>query len=348
MAQRFAFVRSFANFVMLLLIVCIAGVSPSAAVDPTFTDRTTEAGVSVMFDSSGYAHSVYTGGGAVGDFNGDGWQDLYYISGGFGVGNVPDRLFINNGDGAFTDEAAAWGLTTVHMGKGATVGDFNADGRLDLYVTSAGPPGNAGPCHHKLYRNDGGTFTDVASTAGVNCTTIGGEDGFGGSFGDYDLDGDLDLFVGGFASGNLGSKLFRNNGNGTFTDITDLIGFFDETMISISAFSPRFTDMDGDFYPEVLIASDFGTSRYFRNNTDGTFTDLTELGGTGEDENGMGQTIADFDGDLLLDWYVTSIYLPQIEWTGNKLYMPRQLKGEPHIVLVGRIFQRRMPQLVSG
>ena len=189
-------------------------------------------------------------------------------------------------------------------------------------MTSAGPHGNDGPCHHKLYRNNNGTsFTDVAVLASVNCTTLSTQDGWGAAFGDYDLDGDLDLFVAGFASNNSGSRIFRNNGNSTFTDRTAAIGFFSNTPISMSAFTPRFTDMDGDFYPEMPLVADFGTSRYFKNDTDGTFTDVTGSSNTSLEENGMGGAVGDFDGNLKIDWLVTSIYQPSINWTGSKLYL---------------------------
>jgi len=79
--------------------------------------------------------------------------------------------------------------------------------------------------------------------------------------------------------------------------------------------------MDGDRYPELLIAGDFGTSRFFQNNTDGTFTNVTNGVNAGQDENGMGQSLGDYNNDGLFDWYVTSIYLPSASWTGNKLYL---------------------------
>lgn len=301
------------------IAVCALSTHGTAG-DPQFSERAVAAGIDVIHDTSGFVNASYTAGGAVGDFNNDGWQDLFVISG--GDGNVPDHLFINNHDGTFTDEAATWGLIDVHKGKGASVGDYNGDGWLDLYVTSAGTAGNVGPGFHRLYRNNGGrSFTNVAVQAGVNFTSLNSEDGYGSTFGDYDLDGDLDLFVAGFANGNLGSRLFQNNGDGTFSDITDAIGLYDSTPISVKAFAPRLIDMDGDWYPDLLLVGDFGTSRYFRNNTDGTFTDITAAAGVSQEENGMGQSVGDINGDGLVDWYVASIYFPGIGWTGNKLYL---------------------------
>jgi len=292
--------------------------SSAGAQSPSFSEQTGPAGINVTFESSGYAHSGYSGGGTVGDFNNDGWQDLFVLDG--GDNGLRDKLYINQQNGTFTDEAMAWGLTSVHKGKGASTADFNGDGWMDIYVTSAGQSGSA--CAHKLYKNNGnGTFTDIATMAGVNCTSPIFEDSFGSGWGDIDLDGDLDLMVAGFESNNAGSRLFQNNGNETFTDITALSTMFDQTPFNISGFAPRLQDMDGDFYPELLLAADFGTSRYFRNNTDGTFTDITAASGTGQDENGMGQTVGDYNGDGLLDWYVQSIYWVSLGWTGNKMYL---------------------------
>ena len=289
------------------------------AAEASFVRFTDWAGVGVQHLSYGYDHDEYTGGGAVGDFNNDGYQDFFAVSGGRLSVHPRDYLFINNGNGTFTELSQEWGLTGVHLGKGAAVGDINNDGWLDLFVVSAGPVGAPGPGHHRLYRNNGDdTFTEIAEDAGVNQTALI-EDGFGATFGDYDLDGDLDLFVAGFAGG-AGNRLFRNDGEESFTDVTDDIGLFDHTPVVVRGFAPRFVDMDGDRYPELLIGADFGTSRYFRNDGDGTFTDITTSTGTGTDENGMGQCVGDFNGDGRLDWYITSIYLPQDGWTGNKLY----------------------------
>ena len=303
---------------IIIGLLVFTGVSVSAQ-SPQFSNQTVSAGLGgITFVPGVYNHPTYTGPVVCGDFDRDGWQDLYVPSGG---GNgLPDHLFINDGDGTFTDRASEWGLTQVHMGKGAAVGDFNGDGWLDIYVTSAGSGVTGTPGNHRLYRNSGnGTFVNVAVSAGVN-TTSDSEDGFGCCFGDYDLDGDLDLFVAGFASFNSGNRLFRNNGNETFTDITASIGLF-SGISGTSGFAPRLQDMDGDHYPELLLVADFGTSHYFRNNTDGTFTEMANSANTAQEENGMGQTVGDYDNDGLIDWYVTSIYRPNIGWTGNKLYI---------------------------
>lgn len=299
---------------------CLAG-------GASFSDQTASSGLTVSQLTAGFVQFQYSGGGAVGDFNNDGWQDLFFLSG--GLGNVPDKLFINDGDGTFTERGAEWGLNDFHKGKTACVGDFDNDGWLDIYVTSAGPMGqNAGPGHHKLYRNLGGKgFVNVAASAGVAFADPSVDSAWTATFGDYDLDGDLDLFVGGFAGtpSNTEHRLFRNNGNGTFTDVTSSIGLFGGVG-PVAALSARFVDLDGDVYPELLIGGDFkGTgqyvgSRYFRNNRDGTFVDATAGSGTGHEENGMGHTILDYDNNLKLDWYVTSIYYPPANWTGNKLY----------------------------
>jgi hypothetical protein len=304
-----------------------SGVARAHAGDASFSDGTAEAGLVATHATAGFVQMQYSSGGAIGDFDNDGWQDVFFLSG--GSGSKPDRLFLNNGDGTFTDRAAEWGLTAIHKGKSACVGDFDNDGWLDLYVTSAGPVGqNAAPGHHKLYRNVNGTgFVNVAATAGVAFADPTAESAWTATFGDYDLDGDLDLFVGGFAGSpsNTEHRLFRNDGDGTFTDVTASIGLF-AGVGPVAALSARFVDIDDDLYPELLIGGDFKAtgsyvgSRYFKNDRDGTFTDMTNGSGTGHEENGMGQTILDVDNDQRLDWYVTSIYWPQVNWTGNKLY----------------------------
>ena len=304
-----------------LLITALATAAvPAASV--SFSDQTSAAGLNFTPSSPadmGYAEMYH--GGSVGDFNNDGWPDLFLLGG----GDVADALYINNADGTFTDEASAWGVAVQHRGRGTTVGDFNNDGWDDLYVTSSGPvTGSDQLDTHKLYRNNGnGTFTDIAVSAGVNQSSLLYSTATGAAFGDYDLDGDLDLFVTGwepitcFSAPCDQSKLFRNNGNETFTDVTTAAGIG----TAFDGFSPRFVDMNGDRYPELLVAADYGTSRYFVNNGDGTFSNYTAPSGTGLDDNGMGTTVADFNRDGLPDWYVTSIYRDLSFQDGNYLYV---------------------------
>lgn len=273
------------------------------------------------------------GGGAVGDFNNDGWQDLFLPQG----GHQPDKLYINNGDGTFTDEAAAWGVDALHIGSGVAVGDYDDDGWLDIVMAGFGTAdGPVEGGYHLLYRNTGAeSFEEVGLEAGIRETSFSCTDGFSPAFGDYDLDGDLDLCIAGWIDADDGTRLFRNNGDGTFTDATDVIANLvdPDGQSLIRGFAPRFVDMNGDRWPELLLTCDFGDgaplpARYYVNNQDGTFSDVTDLPGSGlgVDQNAMGQTVADFDGDGLLDWYITNIYDPEGNgWPspriGNTLYL---------------------------
>ncbi len=296
-----------------------------------FSNQTDAAGVTCSQDQGNIAIvAIMSAGGAAGDFNNDGYQDLWVLSGAM----FPDRLFINNGDGTFTDEAEAWGVARNHAGVGIAVGDYNNDGWLDVFITSGGEqeePFDAIAGQHMLYRNNGdGTFTDVADEMGVSTTSLNDFNGWGAAWGDYDLDGDLDLAVAGWmAETEPANVLFRNDGDG-FTQVTDAVCLdgngdpFDFADPHVWGFSPMFCDMDGDLYPELLWVSDFGTSKYFVNNRDGTFTEYTAQAGVGLDGNGMGLAVGDIDNDGDLDFYVTSIFGPpseNIPGDGNKLYI---------------------------
>jgi hypothetical protein len=313
----------FSSAVVLLtasaILFCHAG---TGAATITFSDQTISAGLAFTpgapIDMSN--REMYAG-GSVGDFNRDGWPDLFLLGGGL----VADALFINNGDGTFTDRAFEWGVDVIHRGRGTTVGDYDADGWPDIYVTSGGDMTGADRFgQHRLYRNNGNdTFTDVGVAAGVHNSSALNLEATGAAFGDIDLDGDLDLFVCGWETTGCAlfpcdqNRLFRNDGDGTFTDITAVAGIVN----SFVGFSPRFLDMNGDHYPELLIAADYGTSRYYVNDGDGTFTDRTLASGTGLDDDGMGSAIADFNGDGLPDWYVTSIFSDSGRELGNYLYL---------------------------
>ncbi|MEZ4866226.1 MAG: CRTAC1 family protein [Caldilineaceae bacterium] len=291
-----------------------AGVTTPGA--GTFSDHTVAANLAIT-------HTTYTktelnmmiSGAAAGDFNNDGWQDLFVLGG----GATADALYINQQDGSFREEGAAWGLADHQRGSGAAVGDYNNDGWLDIFVTSHGITETASIGHHRLYRNNhDGSFTDVAQAAGVNQSSPTMPDGFGASFGDYDLDGDLDLFVTGWQQGSKGNRLFRNNGNGTFSDVTNSSGAFNS---GLRGFSPCFADMNGDRYPELLVAGDFSTTKYFVNNGNGSFTDQSVTAGVAIPIYGMGSTVADLNNDGRLDWYVTSIYHATFGGEGNRLFI---------------------------
>ena len=321
-----------AALALLLVTTSAAGDPPPFATCPRHRSLCPEAtGLMHLHAPLSWSRSAMSGGGAVLDFDGDGDQDLFMVT----SGGAPDRLYRNDGDGTFTDVARAAGVARVHRGQGAAAADVDGDGDPDLFVASQGPADEPRPGFHLLYRNDGPTgeggmvrFTEIGRPAGVAATSAGIESGMGGSFGDYDLDGDLDLFVAAWSGQVDGNTLFRNDGviGGVprFTDVTAETGLADP---GVRAFTPIFADANGDRYPELLLAADFGTSRYYVNRGNGTFAERTAAAGAGLDENGMGAAAGDFDGDGSLDWYVTSIHTAhppaKAGGTGNKLYLNR-------------------------
>lgn len=296
-----------------------------------FTDVTAEAGLVFTHDVPiDHQSGPMSGGGVTADFNGDGYADLFVLGG----GDQSDALFINNRDGTFSERSAEWNVDTPHRGIGATAGDYDNDGDMDIFVTSFGPMDEfASHGKHRLYRNEGNHFVNVAQKAGVATTTTTHPDGYGAAFGDYDRDGDLDLFVGAWHNAPvLGARLFNNQGNGSFVDVTDTAGIIQD---STRAFGAIWADMDGDFYPELLIPGDFGTNRYYRNNQDNTFSELDPgtglvVGESAEDwsigkaHNAMGATVGDFNRDGRLDWFVTAIWPTanfDSEFWGNGMYL---------------------------
>ena len=256
-------------------------------------------------------------------------QDLFFIGG----GAERDRLYLNFGDGTFDDVTVQAGISARHRGLGSVVGDYDGEGWLDLFVTSHGAARSElpAPGDHLLYRNLGLTegtgvprFVEVAAAAGVATTSADWPSGTGAVFGDYDLDGDLDLFVAAWTRYVGGNVLFRNEGADAtprFIPVTEAAGL---DLDAAQIFTPRLSDMDGDRCPELVLTGDYGTSAYYRNRCDGTFSTVAAHG-TGLDDNGMGAAVADLDNDGRLDWYVTSVFSerPRIQTpgTGNYLYM---------------------------
>lgn len=275
-----------------------------------------------MTNSGDHEVGPMNGGASIGDFNNDGLSDIFLPS----TGLHPDRIYFGKPDDSFELVVPViHNGTSLHRGVGSTVGDFDDDGWLDIYVTSFGDIGDIpGPGANRLYHNNAdGTFTDVAELAGVAFDAPSIPDGFGCCFGDYDLDGDLDLFVCAWNVADQGNQLFRNEGDGTFVNRTDVSNFNFGLM---RGFSPRFADLDGDRYPELLLASDFGTTMLFKNRRDGTFVDITASLTPDKAHYGMGQALGDFNADGLLDWYVTSIFFDfpaAFVPNGNRLYLNR-------------------------
>ncbi len=301
------------RFALLLPSLLLVAVAPAQT---SYTEEAAANGLAMTHQPApGHPSMGMVGGGTVGDFNNDGLPDVFAFSGGTG----PDHLFINQGNGSWVDQATAWGLTDEIYGIGAAAGDFDNDGWLDLYVTSWGDP--VGGLRHdanRLYRNNGnGSFTDVAASAGVQSGSTDA-DSFGCCWGDYDLDGDLDLFVSAYGPISTPNRLYRNDGNGAFTEVTAAAGL--TGVDTVHGLACQFTDFDGDRYPELVLVGDTGTSRYFINNRDGSFTDSTATVQDLNKPNGMGIATGDFDEDGDLDFYVSDIYWALTGLGGNRLY----------------------------
>lgn len=296
--------------------------TPALAQSILFTDASSAAGITT-FTHSPNALSVpasnewIMGGIGVGDFNNDGWPDFFVPRGGVGT----DRLYINLGNGTFSNAATAWGVSLAHAGNGVACADFDRDGDTDIFVSSYGNGNdNLGQVgKHRLYRNQGSTFVEVAASLGVNASASTGSVANGVAWGDYDLDGDLDLAMAGWSSSHFGNKLFRNDGAG-FADATPPVLANTLTW----GFQPAIVDITGDGFPELLIAADFQTGRAFRNLANGQFELATTQLGLGLDDNGMGHAIGDFNRDGLPDYFVTSVHMDVPNpgmYNGNALYL---------------------------
>ena len=260
-----------------------------------------------------------TGGAAAGDFDGDGSTDLIVTR-----LDGHDLLYRNLGDGTFEEVSGTTGLERWNLpSNGAAWGDVDNDGDLDLFITTVGDT------RHYLFINENGLFAEQGVERGVAVDSGDRRIGFSASFGDYDRDGFLDLHVTEWRPSQLvgeavaGVRLLRNLGAeapGHFEDVTEAAGVQMEGIVSQTqseltegtfAFGSTFVDLDGDGWPELAVASDFGTSRLFWNNRDGTFTDGTLQARVGTAQNAMGTTFGDYDADGDLDWFVTSIFSVQ-------------------------------------
>ncbi len=273
--------------------------------DGTFSDVTEEAGLLSFHPSQAVTWF---------DFNGDGWLDLFVGNESYEKEIHPCQLYRNNGDGTFTECAEQSGVATIGYIKGVTSGDFNNDGRPDLYLSNKNGP-------NLLFRNEGPSapnggpqslwrFTNIAVEAGVTNPYYS----FSTWFFDYDNDGWLDILVTGYsvrdvsdvAADYLGlpnqgekSKLYRNNRNGTFQDVTVEAGL-DKVLLAMGS---NFGDLDNDGWLDFYLGtgdpelSTLIPNRMFRNQGGQRFQDVTTSGGFGNLQKGHGVSFADIDND---------------------------------------------------
>jgi hypothetical protein len=312
------------------LTTTLSRVVPDDAPVTSFADVTARSGIEFVHFSGQRSSQLpedMGSGAAWGDYDNDGWQDLYVVNivgpltiteAKFTASPARNALYHNNGDGTFTEVGGPAGVDLKHFGSGAVWGDYDRDGNSDLFVSGYG--------ENVLYRNDGdGTFTDVTSNSGV-----GGVIGFwaGASWGDYDKDGWLDLYVTGYVKYDPGVRLnrpskydienpasiypltfdpernllYHNEGDGTFTETAVPAGVDNPSGRGLEA---AWVDFDNDGWQDLYVANDVSDNVFYRNLRDGTFEDVGHRSLVADYRSAMGLGIGDWDNDLDLDLFIT-------------------------------------------
>ena len=319
----------------LILVLSYSFVPLAAENRIHFTEQTQQAGIHFKHTNGASQHKYLPetmgAGGLFFDYNNDGHLDIYLVNSGTLDHDIQHQrqpnemnvLYRNSGDGTFTDVTVAAGLQHNHgYGMGCISADYDNDGDADLYLTNFGP--------NQLYRNNGdGTFTDVTLDAGVG----DGNWSVSASFGDFNLDGHLDMYVVNYLDYHLEAAhtcflegvhiycgpheypgirdtLYRNNGDGTFTDVTSRAGLRNTG----KGLGTLFTDYNNDGYPDIFVANDAVPDLLYRNNQDGTFTDVAVETGIAYNSEGratasMGIASGDYDNDGASDLFITNFSL---------------------------------------
>lgn len=274
--------------------ICVALLLPSPLLATPFQDVTTEVGVGVE------SNSAFGAGVAFLDYDGDGGLDIYVVD---GQGD-PNAFFHNDGLRVYTEVASQMGLDDTGWGKAAVPADFDNDGDPDLLLTNYSPTET-----NRLFRNDGAVFTEITAGSGMDfadkCT--------GAAWGDYDHDALLDVYITVY-DGSHRNRFLHNLGGGVFEDIAVELGMADSTGWG---YQPAWLDYDDDGDVDLYVGNDdfFGGTPnvLYRNNGDGTFTDVSVESGANLSMSTMGISVGDYDGDLDLDVYLSNIP------TGNAL-----------------------------
>lgn len=296
--RRFESVMVSASFAIALSAI------QANAVQAPFTEEAAARGVNYFpfFNGVFGQDQPYGGGAAFADLDGDGDPDIVTVGAASGVVG----FFENNGAGYFTDRSSTSGAPLVTKGAGVCAADYDRDGDLDIFI-SGWKQANV------LLRNNGNfTFTDVALAAGVRDF---GTASNGSCWGDYNLDGWVDLHVCNYLEPN---RMFRNNGNGTFTDMAAALGLIQPWPVSLQS---AFVDIDRDGDSDLYIASDKGSicqsspnqRNYLYLNNGGTFTEIAVAANAVACADAMSISIGDIDHNRHLDFYITNIAV------GNKL-----------------------------
>ena len=294
-----------------------APLRPSGPIE--FVDVTAQASIHFKHNSGAfgkkYLPETMGSGVCFLDYDNDGWQDILFVNSmdwpEHKISKSFPALYHNNHDGTFTDVTRAAGLAIEVYGMGCAIGDYDNDGYPDIYITAVGS-------NHLFHNLGNGKFRDVTATAGVS------DPGFSTSavWFDYDNDGKLDLFVSHYVDWSVAkdqycsldgknksyctpqayqgqsSTLFHNKGNGTFENVTKRAGLYDPTSKSLGV---ALVDYDNDGWLDLFVANDTEPNKLYRNNHDGTFTDVAVLSGvalseTGRARAGMGVDAGDYDG----------------------------------------------------